>query len=234
MAGRDDRTAMTEFVNTKIVEILDPLPSDVVLDIGCGDGCLLRKLQGKVSHVIGTLPTPEEQRRLQAVLPDADIRLGHLQKLPVDSGTVSKVVCNSVFVLLGSTEAAGAALAEIARVAKPGATVFVGEVPEVDEAAALGFYRGGSVLGLLLFLLRHQGLRSFLGMCKRVVMSCFGRHEIVMHPYGFFYARPDEFLAVAGQRGLSIVQYFRHEEACDDMGTPTFSRFRYDYLFRKA
>jgi SAM-dependent methyltransferase len=233
MAGRDDRTQMTEFVNSRIVDLLDLQPSDVVLDIGCGDGCLLRKIKGKVAHAIGTLPTREEQERLQADLPGADIRRGLLDKLPIEPGIASKVVCNSVFVLLPSLDAAREALIEIARVSKLGGTILIGEVPEVDEAAALGSYRGDSIPGLLLFLLRRQGVRAFAGMCRRIVLSWFGRYQIVLYPYRFFFAPPAEFTALAEACGLSLVRYFRHQDGRDERGKPVFSRFRYDYVFTR-
>lgn len=234
MAGRGDKTAQTQYVNCRIAEGLELQAGDVLLDIGCGDGCLLRKAEGNVARIIGVLPTSEERARLQAVLPAADIQLGIAQKLPIPSETATKIVCNSVFILLSSKDAARDALLEIARVAKSGAKIWVGEIPELDEAEALGMYRGDSIPGLLWFLLRRQGLRAFLGMCRRVVLSWLGLYEIVLYPYGLFHAPPDEFIAMARECGLRLVRCLRHQEGCGENGAPIFSHFRYDYVFTKG
>ena len=82
MAGRDDTNALTEFVNSRILEGMKFGLGDVLVDIGCGDGCLLRMAAGKVSRRIGVIPTREEKERLETILPDVTFLTALVQKLP--------------------------------------------------------------------------------------------------------------------------------------------------------
>jgi SAM-dependent methyltransferase len=233
-AGRGDKLDRTTFVNARIVSRLSLDPADVVLDIGCGDGCLLQMAQRKVARAIGTVPTHEELDRLTKILPFAELPVGQVQNLPLESSLASKVVCNSVFLLLESEDEVEKGLREIVRVAKPGALIWVGEIPEADEFAYFGSYRGDSIPGLLWFLWRRHGARTLLGMCRRLLRSGLGGEDIVLHAYQHYYADPKHFLALAAGCGLTLVEYSRHQEAADAMGRPVDSKLRYDYLFTRA
>lgn len=231
LTGRNS-VAGTEFVSSQILAALNLSPSDVLVDIGCGDGCLLKLAEGRVASRIGIVPTEEEKKRLDSILPGVTIAIGLVQRLTLETESVSKVVCNGVLILLASADEVKNALKQMCRVAGPGATIWVGEVPEIDESAHFGKYRGTSVRGFLWHLLRNDGFRSFLGMCRRLLLASIGKLEIVLNSAGIFYARPEELIALAQSSGLHLRAYFKHKDL-DEEGHIVESRFRYDYIFQK-
>src|SRR6266496_3207941 len=149
LAARPDKKAVTEFVNRQIMEMIELQPEDSLVDIGCGDGSLPRMAAGRCTNAIGIVSTEEEQRRLAAEFPALSIKAGDVQSLPLASQSASKVVCNATLLYLQSDSEVQAALCEIARIARPGATVLVGEIPKIDEYAHYGIYRGTYLLGFL-------------------------------------------------------------------------------------
>src|SRR5215472_10472025 len=68
LAARPGKKSVTEFVNRRILEELQPAPGDLVVDIGCGDGSLLRMLDESIKSV-GIVATIEEKLRLESVYP---------------------------------------------------------------------------------------------------------------------------------------------------------------------
>src|SRR5580658_4729917 len=70
LAARPNKQVLTEFVNRQIIEALDLAPSDVLVDIGCGDASLLRMIQGCVSRKVGVVATLEEKLRLESSFPE--------------------------------------------------------------------------------------------------------------------------------------------------------------------
>ena len=90
-----------KFVSARIVAALEPGKKDIRVDVGCGDGYLLARGAERGATCIGIVPTEEEREKLQNALPGIDFRLGLAQELPLESRCASKVVCNSVLVLLG-------------------------------------------------------------------------------------------------------------------------------------
>ncbi len=231
LAGRGIKEAVTEFVNAKILKRLELTPDDILVDIGCGDGCLLRKAEG-VAARIGIVGSREESERLQKAIPEVEFRPGLVQKLPVETASATKVVCNSVLVLMRSEQEIVDALREIARIARPGAIMWVGEIPTADEYQAFRMYRGTSVAGMLWFLLWNHGLRTFLGMCRKLRRAWFGDEQIVLNSAGLYHAASDHFIALGEGCGLHVEDYFKHQEL-NSAGEPIDSKFRFNYIFRK-
>jgi SAM-dependent methyltransferase len=232
LAGRPEKQALTEFVNHCILDTLRPGPFDVVVDVGCGDGTFLKVASSAAQKCVGITPTEEEKAALQRTFPLGAFEVGTVQSLPLPSETASKVVCNAVLIYLGSVNEIKASLRELARIARPSATVWIGEIPEIDEYAHYGMYRGTSMRAFLWFLLRNHGLRSFLGMCRRWLMAAVGKEQIILNSAGLFYASPATIIALAEECGLHLKTYFRHKEL-DERGRPIDSNFRYDYIFTK-
>jgi SAM-dependent methyltransferase len=232
MAGRGDKKALTEFANKSILSQVCLGCDDVLVDIGCGDGLLLRMASGRTSAAFGIIPTADEKTRLQAVMPAVNFLVGTAQKLPLQSESASKIVCNGVLLLLESECEVRAALSEITRIARPGANIWVGEIPCVDEFAEFRMYRGTSMVGLLRYLLLNHGIRSFLGMCRRSAKAVLGNERIVLNSAGLFYANPAKVIELAQSCGLRLNSYFKHKEI-DQEGRVVDSKYRYDYLFTK-
>lgn len=232
LAGRGDDAVGTAYANARILEALDPAPDDVLLDIGCGDGCLLRMAESRVRTCIGILPTAEEKAKLQAAYPGLNVLVGVAQKLPIETESACLIVCNSVLFLLKSEENVVAALREIARVTRPGAKIWLGEIPSANEFQYFKTYCGSSVIGLLWHELRKKGLRAFLSTAKTLLKALIGRETLVLNACEIFHAPPEKFIALAERCGLRPKAHFKYIRK-DKSGKLIESPFRYNYVFTK-
>lgn len=131
------------------VDIAGMKEGDTVLDLGSGAGndvFVARRIVGPAGRVIGVDMTAEMIERAtknnaKLGFTNVDFRLGEIESLPVESGTVDVVISNCVLNLVPDKRKA---FAEIARVLKPGGRFSVsdivldGELPApLIEAAAL-------------------------------------------------------------------------------------------------
>jgi len=220
-------------VNRRILNAIQPGPDDFLVDIGCGDATLLRMAHMRTPNCIGIVGTVEEAGRLASTFPGLNFEASNAQALSLESEIASKIVCNATLFYLPSESDVMAALREMARIARPGATIWIGEIPEIDEYAYYGTYRGTSMIGLLWHLLRHNGIRSFLGLLRRWMMAVIGSERIVLNSAGMFHASPEGMQAMAEKCGLRLETFFRHEEL-DQVGNVVNSKFRYNYIFTIA
>lgn len=232
LAGRGGDDVSTEFANARILEALEPTQADVLLDIGCGDGCLLRMAEGRVGRSVGIVPTAEEKSKLLASYPSLTVLVGRAQKLPVDSGGASLIVCNSVLLLLKSEENVMAALSEIVRVARPGAKIWLGEIPSVDEYPYFKNYRGTSVMGLLWHQLTNRGFYTFLSTGKQVCRSLLGKETLVLSAGEIYYETPEKFMGLAQKCGMQPKAHFKYVRK-DRRGNLIESPFRHNYVFTR-
>lgn len=230
LAARPNKRAVTEFVSRQLLEALQPGPDDVLVDIGCGDATLLKMAYGRVGKCIGIVSTMEEKMRLEGAMPGPCFVASDAQKLRLESASASKIVCNAMLSYLPTAREVQAALREMARIASPGATIWVGEIPVIDEYKHYRMYRGNSMTAFLWHLLRYNGVRTFLGMIRRWLMAAIGSQRIILNSAGMFYAEPEIFIPLAESCGLRLEAHFRHKEL-DEGGKVTESKFRYDYVF---
>lgn len=113
-------------------------PGDVVLDIGSGAGTdllLAARRVGPSGRAIGVDMTDAMRRRAldgaaACGLAHVDVRDGDATRLPVEDGVVDVVISNGVLNLVPDKPAA---LAEIARVLKPGGRVQIADIVMRDE-----------------------------------------------------------------------------------------------------
>lgn len=230
LAARPDKNALTEFVNRQILELIQPEPDDFLVDVGCGDAALLRMIGTRAGKSIGIVSTVDEQHRLMTDFPELCIKAADAGALPLESACANKIVCNAVLFYLPSEESIAVALREMARIARPAATIFVGEIPQIDEYKHYGMYRGSSMFGFLWHLLTRNGVRSFLGMIRLGFKAIFGKNQIVLNSAGMLHLRPEEMIRLAERCGLKLRTYCRHKEL-DQQGRVVDSEFRYDYIF---
>jgi len=230
LAARPDKKAVTEFVNRRILELMQLQPDDFLVDIGCGDASLLRMLGPCSRQTLGIVATDDEEQRLRTAFPGISLKAGDVRSLPLEAGIASKIVCNAVLLYLETEKEVKAGLCEIRRIARPRATILVGEIPAADEYAHYGIYRGTSMAGLLWHIARRNGTRAFLGMIRRWIKAVFGNEQIVLNSAGLFYANPERMIEMAESCGLVLKSHFRHREV-DEHGNVADSPFRYDYLF---
>ncbi|HEY6337926.1 MAG TPA: class I SAM-dependent methyltransferase [Candidatus Sulfotelmatobacter sp.] len=220
LRGRDNEQ-VTRRIHERIVEAVELRPDDDLVDVGCGDGTLLRMARELGIHsAVGLLATEEEVVLVRRV--GLDVRQGLTDQLPLPDASASVVVCNSVLLVV-PREKIPASLAEISRVSKPGARVFIGEVPFVDLPDPTPQFN--SRRELLGHLYRSQGLRAWLGMLRRMVWWKITGQLAVVHPgtAHSFFAPPEEFITMASAAGLEHVRYWRHDSP----------NTRNNYLLRK-
>jgi ubiquinone/menaquinone biosynthesis C-methylase UbiE len=101
------------------------LPPGTVLDAACGTGRHSAHLAQAGHRIIGVDRSPAMLAKARAKLPQGDFREGDLIALPVETAAVDAVVCALALVHLA--ELAGA-MAEFARVVRPGGRVIISDV----------------------------------------------------------------------------------------------------------
>lgn len=240
LSGRTGRPDLTAFVTQQIVARL-PLRRDAVLvDVGCGDASLLLQagrqgLDGFFGRLIGLLPTREEVSRVRDHLLHRACAPSHL--VSIEPGLADQthipdrycdlLVCNGVLIVLPDDASVRAALTEFARITKPGATVYLGEIPDTDEMAGKNY--GDSVSGWLLWVLKHQGLAAFWIRLRQTLAAVFSREPFVIAPKKIFHMPPDAFIALLSHHGFEVLEHHRHQEVAPD-GTVRDSGTRWNFL----
>ncbi|GIF67741.1 hypothetical protein Ais01nite_57760 [Asanoa ishikariensis] len=114
-------------------EIVDPLPVGDALDAACGTGRLTEYLAGLGHRVIGVDSSPDMLAHARERVPDADLREGDLNALPLDDDSVDLVVCALALTHLPEL---GPVLKEFARVLRPGGQLVISD--SHHELVALG------------------------------------------------------------------------------------------------
>ncbi|MCZ0982831.1 class I SAM-dependent methyltransferase [Streptomyces diastatochromogenes] len=102
--------------------ILDGLAPGVALDAACGTGRQTRALVGRGHRVIGVDQSPHMLEKAGERSPQADLRIGHLERLPLDDDSVDLAVCSLAMTHLPDVTPA---VAELARVVRPGGRIMV-------------------------------------------------------------------------------------------------------------
>jgi ubiquinone/menaquinone biosynthesis C-methylase UbiE len=134
LAGRGRRE--TEFKIKRLLRFLLLAPHDRVLDIGPGNGLLFELIHGQVSECYGVDPSEAMVDRLRkkfASIPKVRFEVAFASKLPFPDGMFDKVVISDVISYMESEEEVRKSIAEVKRVTKIGAQVYIGDVPFVDE-----------------------------------------------------------------------------------------------------
>jgi len=221
LRGRDKK-AITKLIHERIAEAVDLHSGDDVVDIGCGDGTLLRMAErAGARSALGLLATDEEVKVLRQF--GLNVKRGLTERLPIPDESASVLVCNNVLLVV-PREKIFASLREIHRIAKPGARIFLGEIPFVQTPDPSPKFT--SRRETLLHLYRNNGLRTWFGMLRRMAYwQLTGEPAVIRSGTAVsFYATAPEFIALAQAAGLHLVRYWQHEHP----------NTRNNYLFRKA
>jgi len=114
-----------------VLEWLDPQPGEYVLDLGCGDGQLTRRIVGSGAHVLGVDASAE----MVAATRERGIEAEHAkaENLPFRAATFDAVFSNAVLHWVRDQDAM---LAQVHRVLKPGGR-FVAEMGGHGNVAAI-------------------------------------------------------------------------------------------------
>jgi ubiquinone/menaquinone biosynthesis C-methylase UbiE len=142
--------------------------------------------------------------------------------LPLGSGTASVVVCNSVLLVVPRSKIPDS-LREIHRIARPGARVYLGEIPFV--AGRSGEQQSKGAWETLSDLYRKHGFRTWLGMLRRMIYwKLMGQPMIIYDGAAIsFYASAEEFVEMARNAGLRLIRYWQHD----------YPNTRNNYLFSR-
>ena len=212
---------VTKLLHQQIAEAVGLHPGDELVDIGCGDGTMLRIAESVgTKTAIGLLATEEEVAVLRRF--GLNARQALTDRLPLPDASATVVVCNNVLLVV-PLEQIPSSLREIHRIAKPGARIFLGEIPcsqQQDPTPQFTTRRE-----LLSYLYRKHGLRTWFGMARRMAYRQLnGKPPLINSGTAIsFWATPKEFTAMAQDAGLQLV---RHWE-CWQYTT------RNNYLFQK-
>jgi len=217
-----DKQAVTRRIQEKILQVLELRPDDDLLDIGCGDGTLLRLAEKLgVRSASGVLATEEEATIVRGL--GLRVEQGFTDKLPLADESASVVVCNNVLLVV-PREKIPASLREMLRVAKPSARIFIGEIPvEPGPPPEPEF---ATAREMLAYIYGKHGLRAWAGMLRRMLFWKLTGQAMVIRGGSTvsFWAEPSEFVAQAESAGLKLVRHWPHDD---------WPANRYNYLFRK-
>jgi ubiquinone/menaquinone biosynthesis C-methylase UbiE len=212
---------ITRLISERIAEAVHLQPGDDLVDIGCGDGTLLRIAERVgTKTAVGLLATDEEVGVVRKL--GLNVKQGFTDQLPIDEESASVIVCNSVLLVV-PREKIPASLREIYRIGKPGARIYLGEIPFVESPDhSLRFATRRETLS---DLYRQRGLRTWFGMVRRMAYwQLTGKPAVINDGTAVsFYAAPEEFIAMAEAAGLELVRFWQHD----------YPNTRNNYLFRK-
>jgi arsenite methyltransferase len=169
--------------------LADLQPGQTVLDLGCGaglDALLAARQVGLAGRVIGVDMTPEmialaRRHAADAAVTNVEFRLGTIEDLPVEDGSIDVVMSNCVASL---SPAKDRLLAEAWRVLIPGGRLAVADLALLaplpasvrDQLAAWGGLVGLLTVGAYRAVVTEAG---FTGAAVRVLRT-FGRADITM------------------------------------------------------
>jgi hypothetical protein len=185
-------------------------------------------LENGVATAVGLSATEDEVRPLRAC--GLDVRQGVADSIPLPNEFATVVVCNSVLLLVPENRM-GNSLQEIARISKPNARIYLGEIPRIEEITTVP--RRETIPEMLWWLLRKRGVRSFLEMCRRLLNGQQRGPTLTNSLAAVFFAPPEKFIRKAEDAGLRIERHFPHQ-SLDRNQQPYASATRHDYSFRKA
>ncbi|MER3525144.1 MAG: hypothetical protein C4326_14135 [Ignavibacteria bacterium] len=132
-----DGPASAAFRIDKVLRLVPFIADDRVLDISSGKGLLFEKISHRVKQCCGHDVAPaivERVRKKFAHSPNVSFTCGPSSSLPYPDAYFDKVLMTGAFCLQETKDECMQTLAEIRRVAKDNATIFISDIAVVDES----------------------------------------------------------------------------------------------------
>ncbi len=120
--------------------MIDASRPGVALDAACGTGRHTAYLRGRGHRVIGIDASPEMLEKARARVPEADLRIGDLEALPLETASVDLAVCA---LALSHFRELGPSITELGRVLRPGGRLILSDLhPTMVLLGGTGFFIG--------------------------------------------------------------------------------------------
>ena len=134
-----DEAEGDRFLHKALVELTVSSPLGDLLDIGCGQGRLLKLLASRAHRVVGVDVDPQARRLARAELllagvPNCTLRQGDMYSLPFDDGNFDTIILDDVLV---DAERPASAVDEAKRLLKKGGRILFLASVDDGEAAEL-------------------------------------------------------------------------------------------------
>jgi ubiquinone/menaquinone biosynthesis C-methylase UbiE len=112
---------------------LNLVPTDIVLEAGCGAGALMNALSSECAEIQGTDLSPQMVARAQKLYPSLKAIAADPRRLPYPDRCFTKIYVHSVFQYFPDYEYAKAVLNEFTRVAKKGAVILIADLMDLRK-----------------------------------------------------------------------------------------------------
>lgn len=247
LTGRTGNSRLTDFISDKIIKCLalDIDSSNYIVDVGCGDGTLIKKISerkefSRIKNLIGVLPNIEEVAKVHVHLREAvqqdnhivSIHLGTSNDIPIPSNLVDIVVCNSVLHGAGQNEEDfKKSIKEIHRILKNKGKFYLGEMPDKNEIEKKNY--NDSIIKWLIFSLKNNGFSIFIRDLNITIKAMITKKPFIIYPKTMFYATPVEIINKVETQGFKCLFFEKHEEIDGDLNT-IISESRWNYVFEKS
>jgi len=236
LSGRQGRADLTYFINMNIFNSLNIKENETILDIGCGDLTFFKIIEKNFNNCTleGVLPTSEEIEKVNKEIKfkeyknKTQISKAFSFKLPFCDNKFDKVVINGVLLLLNKEEVDNT-LNEISRVSKNNATIYIGELPFVDEFKDKSY--GNSIIKWLFYGLKNRGFRYFFNSLKTVFISLFSKNQMILGVKEHYFINKEDFIKKAKKYDLVLKECFFNKQI-DVNKNIINSSTRYDYIFK--
>jgi SAM-dependent methyltransferase len=180
-------------------------PGKPVVDLGCGYGRHLRELLQWGHRAIGVDRSPLLVGEARREAPGATILLGDLRALPFHAGSMAAAFCFYSSMFLGTEEDAALALAETARILRPGGSVVLTTDNPLRLAARphAHFEEDVPGLGHVVEESRYDAKRGIDTVHKSVRRPDGGRLQAT---FSIRYYAPEQLAILAAVAGLTFLR----------------------------
>ena len=235
MSGRNNRPDLTRFISKRILELLQNAKGNLV-DIGCGDGSLLKLAfeEKRFSNLTGVLPTSEEVVRVKQDLKEKGLNnfikviRGEVEKTSLKNNFFDVVIVNSVLLLLDDLKDLNNAIDELKRISNENAILFLGEIPHYEEKL-----KNKSYYEKLINIIDRIGKKNFIKkLISKIFERIFLKQVIVRRNQDILVIDQNQFKKILIEKGFIIEKYFTHKEI-NTFGQVLESKSRYDYIIKK-